>query len=419
MYEQLCKLLIGSGAALIYTASRPVGSSLEKLADKKGSSFYYEVSINEKVAYELAFTGAVASKRTACIFSTEGLYSALDPLMTSAYMGVVGGFLVIAIRETSEEVTPIGPFSKLPLIVTEDAQALSRAVAFAYEASERHRIPFIIQAAGGAADGAKQKATKGPQEPVYEGRTSATPLGGPSIFTKDPGRWAALPQSRYRLHKELNKKIERIRKEFETYEGNVITHLGAKGFITNRGAHKVPYDAGISTFHVETTFPLPSRSIKRFINGMKTVAFSEGEYPAMELQVRDRKKMEKERPRKSPEPVMREETMYGFQVVRDELGPASSINMAHGITKQEPGKKVLAITHEDDFFHSGMPALVNTIYNGSSYVLLIMTHGRENEISGMLDRWGFHNCRQIGSPSEVERFQDADSLTVLLCKEIV
>ena len=419
MYEQLCKLLVGSGANLIYTASKPVGASLKKLAGKKGVSFHHEVSINEKVAYELAFTGAVASKRTACILTTEGLYSALDPLMTSAYMGVVGGFLVVSIRETSEEVTPIGPFSKLPLITAEDVQALSRALAFGYEASERHRIPFIIQVAGGAADGAKRKASNPAHDSLHETSYSTAARGGPSIFTKDPGRWAALPQSRYRLHKELNKKIERIRNEFETYEGNIATHLGRKGVITDRALRKGPYDEGISTFHVETVFPLPSRSIKAFIERMDTVTLSEGEYPAMELQIRDREKAGKGTTQSPPEPATREETMYGFLVVRDELGSASSINMAHGIAKEEPGKKILAITYEDAFFHSGMTALVNAIYNSSSFVLLIMTHGREDEIAEMLGLWGFRNCRHIGSPSEVEHFHDANSLTVLLCKEIV
>jgi len=416
MYDRLCGLLVQNGARLIYTSSGPVGASLRSLAGKD-PSFYYEVSVNEKVACELAFTGAVASKRTACIFTTEGLYSALDPLMTSAYMGVVGGFLVIAIRETSEEVTPVGPFSKLPLILVEGVPALSRAVAFAYEASERHRIPFIIQAAGGAANGSKQKTTA--QEEVEERPDPPAPKQAASIFTKDPARWAALPQSRYRLHKELNRKIERIRKEFESYEGNVITRLGRQGVITDRIPRKVPCDAGISTFHIETVFPFPSRSAKAFIRNMDAVILSEGEHPVMELQIRDRKKTQKEKTENPAQPAAREELMYGFYVVRDELGPASCINMAHGMARMEPAKRFLAITREDAFFHSGMPALVNAIYNGSSFVLLIMTHGREEEIAGMLDHWDFPNCRRIGSPAEAERFHDARALTVLLCREIV
>ncbi len=70
------------------------------------------------------------------------------------------------------------------------------------------------------------------------------------------------------------------------------------------------------------------------------------------------------------------ETMYGLDVVRDTLGPASSINMAHGIKKTEAERKILAIT-EDFFLHSGMPAFVNTLYNASAYVLLILGDKRK------------------------------------------
>ena len=68
--------------------------------------------------------------------------------------------------------------------------------------------------------------------------------------------------------------------------------------------------------------------------------------------------------------------MYGFSVVHDKLGPASSINMVHGVAKTDPDRKLLAITFEDHFFHSGLPAFVNSIYNQSVYVLLIMVNGR-------------------------------------------
>ncbi len=62
----------------------------------------------------MALAGSWASKRTACLVSSEGFYDALDPLMSSAYTGSVGGFLIIAVQENDEEVTPLGLFSKMP-----------------------------------------------------------------------------------------------------------------------------------------------------------------------------------------------------------------------------------------------------------------------------------------------------------------
>ena len=393
---------------MIYTVSRPVGASLERL-NAEYPSFHYEVSTNEKDAFDLAYTGAVTEKKAACILSTEGLYEALDPVMTSAYMGVIGGFLVVCIRETEEEVTPVGPFSKLPLIVAETHEALARAIDFAYDASERHQIPFIIQVTPGKSD----DTTDG------SGGYAPPPEPQPSRFIKDSSRWAALPQSRYRLHGELNAKIERIREEFETYGGNKMTLKGQTGLITDKEPDPLETGEDTDVFHVETVFPLPTGPVRGFIDIMDRTVLSEGRYPAMELQIPDRSRVESVHGGPPKERAKKEETMYGFHVVRDKLGPASSINMAHGITTLDPDRKVLAITFEDHFFHSGMPALVNTIYNGSSYVLLILTHKREDEISGMMEAWGLKNVFHLASVSEVERYRDARELTVLLCKGII
>jgi len=410
MGEHICRLLIENGARLVYATSALTDSYLRKLT-QENPSFYYEVSINEKVAFELALTGAVASKRTACIFTTDGLYRALDPLMTSAYTGVIGGFLIICVRETEEEVTPIGPFSKLPLIVAESHEALTRAIAFGYEASARHEIPFIIQTA--------------PERDIQLSETEVHGLlsGGcstlnpqPSKFTKDPGRWAALPKSRYRLHKELNQKIEKIREEFETYEGNRITLQGTIGVIRDRNSSLCFDGEDRSIFNIETIFPLPLRSINGFIDKMDKVIISEGLYHVIELQIGDRDKVVSDEVWTGQEREKPDEMMYGFHVVRDTIGPASAINMAHGMTKLDPLKKVLAITYEDHFFHSGMTAFVNTVYNGSSYVLLIMTHKREDEIKRIIEGWGFRNCFRLGHVAEIERFRETGTLTVALCK---
>ena len=154
-----------------------------------------------------------------------------------------------------------------------------------------------------------------------------------------------------------------------------------------------------------------------FIGDMDEVFLSET-YPAIEFQIPERSKVSKGPAgmvRRGPRP---EETIYGFHVVRDKLGPASSINMAHGIRKCAPEKKVLAITYEDFFLHSGMPAFVNTVYNGSAYVLLIMSNRKEEEIKEILQGFDFHNCHTIATMQEVERFKDTEELTVLFCKGI-
>jgi TPP-dependent indolepyruvate ferredoxin oxidoreductase alpha subunit len=409
MYEQVCKTLVENGARLIYTVNRAVAATLKGLEGEYPSS-RSEISLNEKIAFELALAGAYSSKRTACIFSTEGLYEALDPLMSSAYTGVIGGFLIVCIKEIEEEITPLGPFSKLPIIVTDNEGEFQRAVAFGYEISEKYEIPVIVQvAAEMAAESIAQSAW----------RPSSKPLIQDSLFTKNPSRWAATPKFRYQLHRELNEKIEKIREEFEAYEGNVTTMGNKTGIITDRHSGMEFFDEESSMLFVSTVHPLPLRLINNFIAEMDEVIISEGPYPTIELQIPDRSKTISGKMGSPGRKTKPQEAMYGFDVVRDTLGPASSINMAHGIKKTEPERRILAITFEDFFLHSGMPAFVNTLYNASSYVLLILGNKKEDEIRKILAGFGFRNAFHIDSYSEIERFKDAKELTVLFCKGII
>jgi len=416
MYDHICKTLVENGARLVYTVNRAVAGALKRLATDH-PPFQGEIGLNEKIAFELALSGAYSSKRTACILSTEGLYEALDPLMSSAYTGVIGGFVIVCIKEIEEEITPLGPFSKLPVIVTDDEDGFQRAVAFGYTISEKYEIPVIVQAdADVAVAGLDRRDSSSTPNPELRTPNLKCDV---SHFQKNPGRWAATPKFRYELHKALSDKIEKIRGEFEVYEGNTRTMGSATGIIMDRHSDLDFYDEDSSRLFVSTVYPLPLKLVNDFIAQMDEVFISEGPYPSIELQIADRSKIVSEKMRMPGKGAKPQETMYGFDVVRDTLGPASSINMAHGIKKTEPERGILAITFEDFFFHSGMPAFVNTLYNGSAYVALILGDKREEEIKKILAGFGFRNTFHIDSFSEIERFKDARELTVLFGKGII
>ena len=410
MYDQVCRVLAENGTRLLYTANRAAGGVV-KMLESEYASLRGETSLNEKIAFELALTGAYSSKRTACLFSTEGLYEALDPLMSSAYTGVIGGFVIVCVKETEEEITPLGLFSKLPLVVTESQDEFKKAIGFGYEISEKYEIPVIVQVAPDVAAQTEGKSSSSIQNSEFKINNS--------VFNKNPGRWAATPKFRYELHRALNEKIEKIRYEFETYEGNRKSIKSKTGVITNGHTNLDFFDEDSSLLFISTVHPLPVKLVNDFIAGMEEVFIAEGPYPAIELQIQDRSKIVSAKVGDIPERKKPQETMYGFDVVRDTLGPASSINMAHGIKKTEPGKKILAITFEDFFLHSGMPAFVNTLYNGSAYIILILGDKKEEEIKKILAGFGFNNVFRIDNFSEIERFKDTEDMTVLFCRGII
>jgi hypothetical protein len=142
-------------------------------------------------------------------------------------------------------------------------------------------------------------------------------------------------------------------------------------------------------------------------------------YPAIELQIPDRSRVKKGFVDAAAGRPQYDEVIAGFSVIRDRLGPASSINMAHGIKKRDPGRDVLAVTFEDHFFHSGMPACVNSLYNDSSCVLLIMVREREEEIRRILHSYGISEVHSIAAIDELARFRDTKEPVVALYRGMI
>lgn len=406
MHENIIRLLMDNGVQELYVTNRAAGAAARKMSAAL-PSFLCEVSTNEKIAFELALTGAFVAKRTACLLSTEGLYEALDPVMSSAYTGVAGSFLIVAVQENDEEVTPLGLFSKLPLIVTETDDELERAVRYGCALSEEYKIPVIVQAVPGVYGEIKKAA-------VAAGETGVNK----SSFKRDPGRWAATPRFRYRLHGELNEKITKISEAFETYEDNVIVRKKKEGLITDKLSSLEFYDEDASVLRLATVFPLPEKLVQGFIDEMEEVLVVET-YPAIELQIPRRSKVRSGFVNVLHGKPQYEENIQGFTVVRDRLGPASSINMAHGIKKLDPGKNILAVTLEDHFFHSGLPAFINTLYNDSSYVVLIMTNERQEEIEKALRGCGFGNMHSISALGGLARFRDTTEPVVVFYRGMI
>ncbi len=406
MHENIVRLLMENAVRQLYVTNRSTAGAAHRLSPGL-NPLHCELSTNEKIAYELALAGACAGKRTACILSTEGLYEALDPVMSSAYTGVAGSFVIVAVQENAEEVTPLGVFSKLPLLVTETEDELKKAVPYAFSISEEYKIPVIVEASPGAYGGTTAGAAK-------QGSSDRTV----AHLRKEPGRWAATPKFRYMLHGELNDKIKKIRDAFETYEGNVVVRKGTTGLVTDKFSRLEFYDEDASSLRVSTVFPLPEKLVQDFIDSMDEVFVVEN-YPAIELQIPDRTKIKSgfvDRGRGRPQ---FEEKIQGFTVMRDRLGPASSINMAHGIKKLHPDRNIMAVTFEDHFFHSGMPAYVNSLYNDSASVLLIMVSERGDEIKRVFSSYGVANVVDIKEITELARFADTGEPVVALYRGII
>lgn len=262
---------------------------------KLGLDTYVEWSVNEKVALEIALAASWTGKRAAVMMKQVGLNVASDPLLSAAYTGVGGGFVVIVCddpgpysSQTEQDTRLFGLFAKVPVLDPATPREAKAMVKSAFELSEKYRVPVILRPA--------MRVSHARQNITLE-EIDQTPRA--AKFKKDTNRWAATPRYRLLLHRELNEKLAKIEEEFET------TNLNLKLQIPNSKAplgligSGVPYttarelleDFGVTIpiLKIGTAYPLPRKLVCDFIAQCDQVLVLEEPDAAIEMQVPDRR----------------------------------------------------------------------------------------------------------------------------------
>jgi indolepyruvate ferredoxin oxidoreductase alpha subunit len=191
------------------TPASEILSAVAAFAKEEGIPLHAEWSVNEKVAFETALANSMAGRRSAVSMKQVGLNVASDPFMRSAYLGVIGGLVVVAAddpgphsSQTEQDSRFFAMFAKVPVLDPSSPQEAKALVARAFELSEKYEIPVMLR----------------PTTRVCHARqnvTVAAPLSlkRPARFEKNPGRWCATPHFLRELHRRLNVKIEQISRE--------------------------------------------------------------------------------------------------------------------------------------------------------------------------------------------------------------
>ena len=208
--------LVESGCQVVTsypgTPSSEILPEVIRFVKSEGLDTYTEWSTNEKVALDNAFSASITGKRAACCMKQVGLNVAADSLMSAAYMGTVGGFVIISCddpgphsSQTEQDTRFMARLAKVPVLDPSNPQEAREMVGLAMELSEEFRIPVILRPAIRVCH-ARQNITFG----------SIKKNDQKASFEKDPARWAATPRFRLILHGELNKKLKEIANRFET-----------------------------------------------------------------------------------------------------------------------------------------------------------------------------------------------------------
>lgn len=297
--EAIARGLIEAGVNVVTsypgTPSSEILPSVIEWKKKLGLDTYVEWSVNEKVALEVALAASWAGKRAVVAMKQVGLNVASDPLLSAAYTGVVGGFVVIACddpgpfsSQTEQDTRLFAIFAKVPVLDPATPREAKEMTRYAFELSEKYRVPVILRPAMRVSH-ARQNI------PLEEIDATARP----AKFKKEPSRWAATPRYRFLLHKELNEKLGKIEQEFEESKLNPQSPILNSKYPLGIIAAGVPYTTArelLTEFGVDvpmlkigTVYPLPRKLVNDFVERCERIVVLEEPDAAIELQIPDRR----------------------------------------------------------------------------------------------------------------------------------
>jgi len=208
--EAIARGFIESGCAMATsypgTPASEILSSVIRFKDQAVQPLHAQWAVNEKVAFEIAYAGSMVGLRTAVSMKQVGLNVASDPLMSAAYMGTRGGFIVISAddpgphsSQTEQDSRLMAMLAKIPVLDPSSPSQARDMVAVAFNISEDHEIPVMLR----------------PTTRVCHARQDIRlhpPMASQADvnFEKNPARWAATPKFRFHLHQELEEKLKRL-----------------------------------------------------------------------------------------------------------------------------------------------------------------------------------------------------------------
>jgi indolepyruvate ferredoxin oxidoreductase alpha subunit len=191
--EAIARGLVDNGCSVATsypgTPASEILSSTVRWSRECGVPMHIQWAVNEKVALEISYTASLTGLRSAVGMKQVGLNVASDPLMSAAYTGVEGGFLVISAddpgphsSQTEQDSRLMAMMAKIPVLDPASPAHAKELVGTGYELSEKFRIPVMLRPTTRVCHACQD---------IPGGK--AMPLRRTADFLKSPDRWAATP----------------------------------------------------------------------------------------------------------------------------------------------------------------------------------------------------------------------------------
>jgi indolepyruvate ferredoxin oxidoreductase, alpha subunit len=235
-----------------------------------------EISVNEKVALEIALGASATGLRSLVIVKQVGMNILADPLVISATHSIGAGLVIIAgddlgPRGSQAEMDSrfYGPLAELPVLDPRSQATLHASILEGYALSERLRIPAIVRVTW------RLLADEGPPIQAPPCKYAAQQF--------DKGALELTMRGRHQRHHD---KIMVDAKEAS--ESSILNRLeifGNVGIIAGGRPAALAEGLGVSLLSVGYSNPLPAKLLRRFIDDHRLILVAEEPEPFIESQL--------------------------------------------------------------------------------------------------------------------------------------
>ncbi|MBF0481882.1 MAG: indolepyruvate ferredoxin oxidoreductase subunit alpha [Desulfovibrionaceae bacterium] len=258
---------------------------------RASGAYYFEYSVNEKVALEVAGGAALGGLLSFATMKHVGVNVAADPLMTLCQITVPGGLALLSAddpgchsSQNEQDNRYYARLAGMPCLEPATAQEAKDMTAYALTLSRETAHPVMLRTT------TRVNHLRGP---VVLGEVPAAKSRRPS--QKNPRQFVPLPAHARQHHPALLERMEAIRETVESSPFNRISGQGPVGVLASGVSRAYLRDAlledadlaaKLSVFELGFTYPLPQKALLDFVRGRDTVVVIEELEPILENDLR-------------------------------------------------------------------------------------------------------------------------------------
>ncbi|MCX6665701.1 MAG: indolepyruvate ferredoxin oxidoreductase subunit alpha [Euryarchaeota archaeon] len=275
------------------TPSSEIADTFSKIAQEatkqdKDPGFYFEYSVNEKVALEIAAAASFCGLRALTCMKHVGLNVASDAFMTYMYVGCKGGHIIVSAddpychsSQNEQDNRYFAIFGGAPMLEPTTPQEAKEMTRIGFDISEQLELPILLRTT------TRLNHARGPtvfnalQKPRRKGHFEKNPL------------LVTVPSTARAKHPVLLQHLDDAEKISEKSPFNEIITIGKPGDIgivaSGVGfdyAKEVAEDMHLNVriLKLGMTHPIPRKMCEKFIDSCETIIVVEELEPILEQQ---------------------------------------------------------------------------------------------------------------------------------------